>query len=158
MSVGFPPEVQERLRYYVYRLIDPRDGHTFYVGKGRGNRLFTQARAGLPEDGYDDALSAKLDRVRAIIAEGFEVTDVVHRHGLTEAVAYHVEGALIDALPGLSNSQDGHYNAELGAMHASTIIQRYSAPKMEIVHSIVFFTVGREIVAERGLYEGCRGV
>ena len=27
----FPPEIHERLTYYVYRLIDPRDGSTFYV-------------------------------------------------------------------------------------------------------------------------------
>lgn len=157
---SFPKEVQAKLQFYVYRLIDPRNGQTFYVGKGQGNRLFAHAKAKLPPNGdeQDDAASAKLDRIRSIIADDFEVIHVVHRHGLTEDEAYHVEGALIDALPGLSNAQDGHYNAELGAMHASLIVQRYSAPKMVIGHRIVFFTVGREVVAERGLYEGCRGV
>ena len=37
MEDTFTPEVQERLGYYVYRLIDPRNGETFYVGKGKGN-------------------------------------------------------------------------------------------------------------------------
>ena len=41
---SFPPEVAERLQYYVYRLIDPRNGETFYVGKGKGNRVFAHAR------------------------------------------------------------------------------------------------------------------
>jgi hypothetical protein len=29
----------ENLKTYVYRLIDPRNGETFHVGKGRGNRV-----------------------------------------------------------------------------------------------------------------------
>jgi hypothetical protein len=29
----FPPGVIEHLGWYVYRLIDPRYGNTFYVGK-----------------------------------------------------------------------------------------------------------------------------
>jgi hypothetical protein len=32
---SFPPGVGERLGTYVYRLIDPRNGETFYVGKGK---------------------------------------------------------------------------------------------------------------------------
>ena len=32
---SFTPEVAEKLKTYVYRLIDPRNGETFYVGKGR---------------------------------------------------------------------------------------------------------------------------
>ena len=31
---SFPPEVIQQLRWYVYRLIDPRNGETFYIGKG----------------------------------------------------------------------------------------------------------------------------
>ena len=40
----FPPDVSRRLRKYVYRLIDPRNGETFYVGKGEGNRVFAHIR------------------------------------------------------------------------------------------------------------------
>ena len=36
----FSSEVTEQLKYYVYRLIDPRTGLTFYVGKGKGNRVY----------------------------------------------------------------------------------------------------------------------
>ena len=36
---SFPAGVAEQLKWYVYRLIDPRNGETFYVGKGRGNRV-----------------------------------------------------------------------------------------------------------------------
>lgn len=38
MKSHFIEEVCERLGNYVYRLIDPRNGETFYVGKGRNRR------------------------------------------------------------------------------------------------------------------------
>lgn len=34
----FSKDVKSKLNYYVYMLIDPRNGQTFYVGKGKGNR------------------------------------------------------------------------------------------------------------------------
>ncbi len=34
-----PPEVAERIGpFYVYLLVDPRNGEVFYVGKGTGAR------------------------------------------------------------------------------------------------------------------------
>ena len=36
----FSKESFDTLGYYVYRLIDPRNGKTFYIGKGKGNRVF----------------------------------------------------------------------------------------------------------------------
>ena len=41
---SFPQEVIDKIQWYVYRLIDPRNGETFYVGKGKGNRIFAHIR------------------------------------------------------------------------------------------------------------------
>ena len=30
----------ERLKYYVYALIDPRGNKPFYIGKGKGSRIY----------------------------------------------------------------------------------------------------------------------
>ena len=46
---GFSKEVKEKLNHYVYRLVDPRNGQTFYVGEGCGDRVFAHANA----VGYD---------------------------------------------------------------------------------------------------------
>ncbi len=60
----FPPEVVTRLGTYVYRLLDPRNGETFYVGKGKGNRVFAHIRAEAGLQG--DELDNKLHRIREI--------------------------------------------------------------------------------------------
>lgn len=44
---AFPEEVISKMNYYVYRLIDPRNGETFYVGKGKGNRVFQHMKGAL---------------------------------------------------------------------------------------------------------------
>ena len=40
----FPVKLADEVKYYVYRLIDPRNGQTFYVGKGKRNRVFMHAQ------------------------------------------------------------------------------------------------------------------
>ena len=116
---SFPPEVADKLQYYVYRLIDPRNGETFYIGKGKGNRVFAHARG----DIETDSLSEKMTRIRSIHIAGFDVAHVIHRHGLSEKSAFEVEAALIDAYPGITNIMDGHGNNDFGAMHSSEIIK-----------------------------------
>lgn len=160
-SSAFPGEVIDRLGYYVYRLIDPRNGETFYVGKGRGNRVFHHVAASLRSEDLEDdedEMSTKLHRVRDISADGLEVIHIIQRHGMTSAEALHVEGALIDAFPGLSNLQNGHGNSDIGTMHAQAIIRKYAAPRLQPQHRIIFLTVTRSYIKERGPYEGCRGV
>jgi hypothetical protein len=76
----FSPSVCTQLKYYVYRLIDPRNGETFYVGKGKDNRVFMHVKGELGADA--DIFTEKLQRIREIRVEGFEVAHVIHRHGM----------------------------------------------------------------------------
>jgi hypothetical protein len=46
---SFPAEVAGKLKTYVYRLIDPRNGETFYVGKRHGDRVFMHIREQVDE-------------------------------------------------------------------------------------------------------------
>ena len=102
---SFPAHAASRLKSYVYRLIDPRNGETFYVGKGRGSRVFSHIRAEQIPEGDD--LENKIKRIREIRLAGFEVAHVIHRHGMNEATAFEVEAALIDSYPGLTNIAGG---------------------------------------------------
>ena len=97
---SFSPEVTAELKWYVYRLIDPRNGETFYVGKGQGNRVFDHAR-GIVGNDDEHVADPKTHRIHEIRATGLEVGHIIHRHGiLTDKIAYEVEAALIDAYPG----------------------------------------------------------
>lgn len=129
---AFPPEVIEKLKTYVYRLIDPRNGETFYVGKGKGNRVFAHIHG---EQGIDgDDLDNKIKRIRQIRLAGFEVAHVIHRHGMDDATAFEVESALMDAYPGLTNEAGGGGGNEFGAMHALEIIREYAAEPAVLRH------------------------
>jgi hypothetical protein len=126
---SFPLEVIDKIGNYVYRLIDPRNGETFYVGRGQGNRVFQHA-AGITEGMSKDGLSDKSDRIIEIKNAFLEVIHVIHRHGIPDEVVNHVEAALIDAYPGLTNEQGGEGSGSHGPMHADEIIRLYALPLM----------------------------
>jgi hypothetical protein len=150
---SFPSDVAQKLKTYVYRLIDPRNGETFYVGKGKGNRVFAHIRAEGNLDG--DEIDNKLKRIREIRLAGFEVAHVIHRHGMDDATAFEVEAALIDAYPGLTNIAGGTGGDDYGAMHAQEIIRRYSAEPAAFRHKALLISVNRS-AAERSLYDATR--
>jgi len=147
----FTPEISKRLGSYVYRLIDPRNGETFYVGKGKGNRVFQHAAGEIAEDSTNE----KLERIRKIKLTRLKVVHLIHRHGMDEKTAFEVEAALIDAYPGLTNISDGHGNSDYGSMHANEIIERYTAREMEFKHKVLLISVNRSAM-ESSLYEAVR--
>ena len=150
---NFPSGVTVKLATYVYRLIDPRNGETFYIGKGKGNRVFSHIRGEETIDG--DELDNKMRRIRDIRVAGFEVAHVIHRHGMDEKTAVEVEAALIDAYPGLDNVAGGAGNHDRGAMHAEEIVRRYAAKPAVFRHRAMLISVNRSAI-ERSLYEATR--
>jgi hypothetical protein len=152
-SEAFPSDVARKLKTYVYRLIDPRNGETFYVGKGQGNRVFSHIRA--EQNLVGDDLDNKLKRIRKIRLAGFEVAHVIHRHGMDEKTAFEVESALIDAYPGITNIAGGSGGHDYGAMHAKEIIRRYLAEPAVFRHKALLINVNRS-AAETSTYEATR--
>ena len=123
----------DRIGLYVYRLIDPRNGETFYVGRGRGNRVFNHASGSIVTDGEEDAESAKLSRISEINASGLEVLHVVHRHDIpSDEAAWEVEASMIDAYPGLTNVQGGYGSGDRGPMNHREIEHKYGLSPLEV--------------------------
>jgi hypothetical protein len=148
---SFTSEVIEKLKFYVYRLIDPRNAETFYIGKGKGNRVFAHIRAEVEGDELDN----KLKRILEIRLAGFEVAHVIHRHGMDEETAIEVEAALIDAYPGLTNIVGGEGSGDYGVMHAREIIARYSAKAAVFEHKAILISVNRS-ATKKSFYDATR--
>lgn len=132
--------VHEQLEYYVYRLVDPQSGETFYVGKGKGGRPLQH----VADARSSKVASRKLDRIRAIEGGDRRVSFLIHRHGLTEKEAYEVEAALIDAYPHALNEADGHHNEERGCMPLSELLAKYDPPKRQVTVPAVLINIGQE--------------
>lgn len=131
MIEKFSESTIKELGVYVYRLIDPRNGDTFYVGKGKGNRVFqhilTEKKL-LDEvgrlDDNDDDISLKYNRIREINKTGLKVIHIIHRHNMSDEIALEVEAALIDDYPGITNLNSGKGN-DFGPTNAFEIENRY---------------------------------
>lgn len=81
------------MTFYVYDLIDPRDGSIFYVGKGTRNRIHAheaEARAGRQ--------SRKCRRIREIEALGLSVVKSKVAHFGDEKLAYAFEAERIEQI------------------------------------------------------------
>ena len=138
----FSEIVSKKLGCYVYRLIDPRNGITFYLGRGQTNRVFSHAAGKWKPTGSEDEETLKLKTIRAIKNAGFQVEHVIHRHGMDERIAKEVESALIGAYPGLTNVQCGD-ESERGVMHADEVIRVYEAPEAEFRHDVILINVNK---------------
>ncbi len=125
----FKEGVIEKLGYYVYRLIDPRDGHTFYIGMGENDRVFDHVRGVLKSDEDQDETSHKLDikfaLIQEIIRQDQEPIHIIHRHGMDKQTAEQVESALIDAFMSLTNKIKGH-GSQYGPANVDQLNERYS--------------------------------
>ena len=145
MTSNFPYEVANELKAYVYRLIDPRNNETFYVGKGRGDRIFAHALEASDVGDETDIMSLKIDRIREIQRAGRSVEYVIHRHGMDDHTAYQVEAALIDAYPKLHNAVRGHHASLYGLATVDQIHQRYNLPPLALSreHRLLAITINK---------------
>ncbi|UNK79501.1 hypothetical protein MNQ96_18595 [Sphingopyxis granuli] len=130
----FSEEVCEKIGNYVYRLIDPRNDETFYVGRGRNNRVFDHVKGVLlPQNEDEDesvSLGDKLDRIREIQNSGHNVLYVIHRHEIpSDEATAEVEAALIDAYAGLTNIQRGYGSCDRGPTTPDELKRKYGLPE-----------------------------
>ena len=157
----FKEEIFKEINQYVYRLIDPLNGETFYVGKGTNNRIFEHANGDIDLiSEKEDEISLKLSRIRKIRNAGLEVIHLVHRHKIPVEAIFEVEAALIDAFPNLTNIQGGHGSAERGPMHTREIEAKYGLRETQrgADHNLLLININRstESVDSPSVYECVR--
>ena len=79
--------------YYVYGLVDPRENKIFYIGKGKGNRVFQHEEESLKHPESD---KLRLQTIKDIKDAGKEVGKIIIHCNLTENEAFAAEAALIN--------------------------------------------------------------
>ena len=135
------PAVSEQLGWYVYRLTDPKDDSTIYIGKGAGPRILQHIKEARNSR---SKLSRKVKKIRAIMRRGDSVMLWVHRHGLTQKEAFEIEAALIDLFPDAVNEVKGTGSYDRGMRSLEEVIAQYAAAPARIKEPVVLINIGRE--------------
>lgn len=151
-----PPEVTQKLGFYVYLYIDPRNGKIFYVGKGVGDRLL--AHLSDPQESRKTKIIGEL-KIKGL-APAIEV--LVHQLP-DEKTALWIEAAVIDSLglADLSNEVRGWNSVRFGRQNLSQLLSLYAAPAVDVVDPLVLFRINqlyRHQMSQLELYEATRGV
>ena len=156
MRKQFPAGVAEQLGYYVYLYSHPLTGNIFYVGKGKGNRIFQTL--------HEDGEAAKHEFIKEIRESGLEPKLSVLVHGLeSEETALRIEAAVIDLLgkENLTNDVRGWKSDSYGLMGLDDIIAVYDRTKVTIKEPAILIRVNqlyRYEMDDLELYEVTRGV
>jgi|TARA_B110000967_G_C18885627_1_gene563806 hypothetical protein len=145
-NISFDEKTIIEIGAYVYALFDPTEKRPFYIGKGRGNRIFQHVEGAIKED----KKSNKYEKIREIRARDSNnrVSHCVIRHGMSDKVAFEVESALIDLAnmtgANLTNEVTGHNAIENGIMLTDDIIWKYNAqPLNDLLHSVVIINISK---------------
>lgn len=125
-SKEFSKAVIDELGYYVYIYSDPDTRIPFYIGKGKGNRVFNHL--------YLDNDSEKVKKIHEIKADGKEPIIEILVHGVDEDTALKVEAAAIDliGIENLTNIQKGHHSSVYGRIDVDELNYRYNQKVLSI--------------------------
>ena len=162
----FSNETCKRLRSYVYALVDPKDKHVFYIGKGKNNRVFDHVNEALkqksPKKGED---SKKISKIKEITGRGDKVRHYILRHGLSEEIADELESILIDLLilenlgfkRIITNINRGKKYDKKGARSVEEIEELFApAIKFNPKDKILCLNIAKSFSPERPVYEAAK--
>ena len=155
-DLTIPPEVADKLGYYVYLYVDPRTDEPFYVGKGLKRRILAHL------DETRD--SFKLRTIRELQEAGLEPRLEVLTHGLqNEETAFRIESAIIDllGLGALTNQVRGWKSVQFGRLPLRELISYYAAEPVVIADAALLIRINRQYrhnMSPQELYEATRGV
>ena len=153
----FSQSVVEKIGFYVYFLRDPRNKEVFYIGKGNANRVFQHLQCAIdfPVESY------KIQKIKEILSEGYQVEHFILRHGLTEEIALEIESALIDfiGLEKVTNIVSGHNAFNFGLKTVDEIKIQYEAEEVIITDPVIIININRKFkrnMTELELYDSTR--
>jgi len=160
----FSQSTIEKIGFYVYILVNPQNNKIFYVGKGKGNRIFDHINCEID----NQAENEKFKIIEEIKKSNKEVKLYIVRHGSKdEKIAYEIEATLIDLLTHrdfkhlseITNILAGHYTWERGIKTVEEIEQLYTVEELtEVKHNLLIININKTYnpEKEKNLYEATR--
>ena len=156
MITGFPPEVASRIGSYVYLYLDPETDEVFYVGKGKGNRVFDHLS--------DSSETEKTQKIMDLRKKRLNPKIEILAHGLDNGnAALLVESAVIDllGLKGLTNRVRGWHSGQLGRLSVEHVVALYGAENAEVTEPSLLIRINDQYrygMTPIDLYDATRGV
>ena len=153
----FSQETIKTLGYYVYVYSDPETKKPFYIGKGKGNRVFNHLK--------DQSETDKVKKIKEIKSRGEDPLIEILAYGLDEETALIVESAAIDliGINNLTNIQKGYESRTFGRIEASVLDKRCRHEKLnpdDIDDNLMLIRINqlyRNDMSDLELYEATRG-
>lgn len=150
----FSKSVIDKIKNYVYIYSDPITNEIFYVGKGKGNRVFDHLK--------DKKECEKVRYLNELISKGLKPKIEILIHGIEDDSVLRIESAIIDLLGinNLTNKQLGFKSAEYGRMTIEQIVSAYTKQKIEIFEKAILIRVNQEFrysMSDLELYDTTRG-
>jgi len=143
------------LGFYVYVYSNPKDNKIFYVGKGKGNRVFSH----LSEDSEHE----KVNFIQNLKQQGLEPKIEILTHGIQDSeTALKVESSIIDliGINNLTNKQKGFKSAVFGRMSVEQVKSTYSKQKVNITEPSIIIRINKAFrysMTPMELYDYTRG-
>lgn len=149
----FPGEISEKLNYYVYLYSDPDTNEIFYVGKGKGDRVFAHLS--------DTTESEKNKKITEIKSRRKTPKIEILVHGLDEDTALRVEAAVIDliGIDKLTNKISGYKSNTYGRLSVEQLIQRFNNTPANITEPAILIRINQQFhygMSDIELYDATR--
>ena len=153
----FSRKTIEGMKYYVYGFRYPGTKNYFYIGKGKGNRVFSHINQSVKRGIADP----KFEVIESLRVTGGPEIDII-RHGLTEYQALLLESSLIDVLgvDQITNKVRGIDANKYGLMSPKNVEANFKGKEFKLKISAVCFKINRawrKNMSKDELYNKTRG-